>query len=60
MFGGEAEHFNEGEPRAFGKVTNSVQVLDLESFKWETVVPESEEDIPKAREYAAMFLDKSN
>jgi len=24
VFGGEAEHFNEGEPRAFGKVTNSV------------------------------------
>lgn len=35
-------------------------MLDLQTFKWENVEPESDEFIPKAREYAAMFYQNNN
>jgi len=55
IFGGESSFFNEGEQRKFGDVVNTMQVLDLEAFKWELVKPESEDNIPSPREYTSMF-----
>jgi dynein heavy chain len=54
IFGGESEHFAEGQQRSFGEVVNTVQVLDLKDMKWDTVKPESEENMPTPREYSAM------
>jgi dynein heavy chain len=55
IFGGESSKFNEGDPRSFGEVVNSVAVLDLQTFKWEVIKPESEENLPSPREYTAMI-----
>ena len=59
IFGGEATHFAEGTARAFGEVVNTAYVLDLSTFKWELVQPESAENTPSPREYTAMFYDKN-
>jgi len=58
IFGGESEHFAEGQQRSFGECVNSVQVYDLSIKKWDTVKPESEENLPAPREYAAMCYNQ--
>jgi dynein heavy chain len=59
IFGGEATHFAEGTARSFGEVVNSAAVLDLSTFKWEFVKPESTAVMPSPREYSAMVYDKN-
>ena len=60
IFGGECAEYNEGAPRSFGQYVNSSCFLDLGTVKWTEYAsdPETFENIPEPREYAAMAYDK--
>lgn len=56
IFGGESEYFSEGASRSFGACQDTACYLDLESMKWQTIVPENKEK-PPVREYSSMVYD---
>lgn len=59
IFGGEEDEFMEGNQRKFGRYCNSSCYLDLGTMKWTRYAsdPEVFDNIPTAREYAAMAFD---
>jgi len=60
IMGGECAFFAEGAARAFGANVNTACVLDLESMKWKTIKPESEEESPSPREYTSLCYDSDD
>lgn len=59
IFGGESTDFGEAQPRTFGACVNTSCFMDLEGMRWQEIMPEDEE-MPPAREYAAMTYDDYN
>ena len=59
IFGGESTDFGEAQPRTFGSCVNTSCYMDLADMKWRDIEPEDEE-LPCAREYAAMSYDDNN
>jgi dynein heavy chain len=63
IFGGSSAYFEEGAPRHFGKVLNSVMYLDLPENLEETKIRklrlEDEATLPKQRENSSIIYDQS-
>ncbi len=62
IFGGSSGYFEEGAPRNFGSVVNSVLYVDLneklDDGKVSKIKLENETNLPKEREHSQLIYDQ--